>query len=137
MKIVFFSIPAWGHTNPTVEVVRELSSRGHDVRYYTFAPFREVLEEAGAEVVLCDDFLPPAPKDLEERVGKDFACLVEMVTDTTLALDEKVTAELTAFQPSVIVSDSLCFWGKLFAKSGGCPMSVPPLPLPSTGTPPL
>ena len=121
MKIVFFSIPAWGHTNPTVEVVRELSSRGHDVRYYTFAPFREVLEEAGAEVVLCDDFLPPAPKDLEERVGKDFACLVEMVTDTTLALDEKVTAELTAFQPSVIVSDSLCFWGKLFAKKLGVP----------------
>ena len=26
-KIVFFSIPAYGHTNPTIEVVRELSTR--------------------------------------------------------------------------------------------------------------
>lgn len=31
-KIVFFSIPAYGHTNPTIEVVRELSTRGHEVK---------------------------------------------------------------------------------------------------------
>lgn len=116
MNIAFFSIPAWGHTNPTVEVVRELTARGHTVRYYSFAPFREKLEAAGARVVLCDDFLPPAPADLDARVGKDFACLIEMITDTTLALDGKVMAELTDFHPAVIVSDSVCFWGKLFAK---------------------
>ena len=116
MNIVFFSIPAWGHTNPTVEVVRELRRRGHGVRYYSFTPFQKVLEEAGAEVILCDDFLPPQPEDLDERVGKDFACLIEMVTDTTLALDEKVTAEFTSFPADVIVSDSVCFWGKLFAR---------------------
>lgn len=116
MNIVFFSIPAWGHTNPTVEVVRELRGRGHRVRYYSFAPFRETLEAAGAEVILCDDFLPPAPEDLSDRMGKDFACLVEMVTDTTLSLDEKIMAELKSFRPQVIVSDSVCFWGKLLAK---------------------
>ena len=116
MNIVFFSILAWGHTNPTVEVVRELRRRGHGVRYYSFTPFQKVLEEAGAEVILCDDFLPPQPEDLDERMGKDFACLIEMVTDTTLALDEKVTAELTAFPADAIVSDSVCFWGKLFAR---------------------
>ena len=27
-RIVFFSIPAYGHTNPTVEVVRQLVRRG-------------------------------------------------------------------------------------------------------------
>ena len=46
-RIVFFNIPAWGHTNPTLEVVRELSRRGHQVCYYSFEPFREKLEEAG------------------------------------------------------------------------------------------
>ena len=116
MNITFFSIPAWGHTNPTVEVVRQLTTRGHAVRYYTFKPFRSVLEEAGAGVILCDEFLPPQPADLDARVGKDFACLVEMVTDSTLALDEKVMADMTAFYPDVIVSDSVCFWGKLFAR---------------------
>ena len=44
-RIAWFCIPAWGHTNPTVEVVRALTARGHQVRYYTFAPFREKLEE--------------------------------------------------------------------------------------------
>ena len=121
MNIVFFSIPAWGHTNPTVEVVRQLTQRGHWVRYYSFAPFREKLERAGAEVILCDGHLPPAPEDLEERMGKDFACLVEMVTDTTLSLDARVMEELKVFRPDVVVADSVCFWGKLFAKKLGVP----------------
>ena len=31
-----FNIPAYGHTNPTLQVVSELVSRGHDVRYYSY-----------------------------------------------------------------------------------------------------
>ena len=115
-RIVFFCIPAWGHTNPTVEVVRQLTAMGHQVRYYSFAPFREKLEEAGAEVVCCDDAIPPAPKDLDKKLGRDFAALVEMVTETTLTLEGKVCRELEEFKPDVVVSDSVCFWGKLFAK---------------------
>ena len=38
-RIAFFCIPAWGHTNPTVEVVRTLVRQGHQVRYYSFALF--------------------------------------------------------------------------------------------------
>ena len=120
-RIVFFCIPAWGHTNPTVEVVRQLTAMGHQVRYYSFEPFREKLEAAGAEVICCDEALPPQPKDLDKKLGRDFAALVEMVTDTTLTLEEQVCRELEAFQPDVIVSDSVCFWGKLFAKKLGIP----------------
>ena len=120
-RIVFFCIPAWGHTNPTVEVVRTLVRQGHQVRYYSFTPFREKLEDAGAEVVLCDGFLPPPPKDLDKKVGKDFSALVEMAADTTLALEDKVSRELTEFRTEVIVSDSVCFWGKLFAWKMGIP----------------
>ena len=114
-RIVFFCIPAWGHTNPTVEVVRTLVRQGHQVRYYSFAPFQKKLEDAGAEVVLCDGFLPPPPSNLDKKVGKDFSALMEMAADTTLALEDKVCRELTEFQTDVIVSDSVCFWGKLFA----------------------
>ena len=120
-RIAFFCIPAWGHTNPTVEVVRTLVRQGHQVRYYSFAPFREKLEDAGAEVVLCDGFLPSPPKDLDKKVGKDFSALVEMAADTTLALEDKVCRELTEFRTEVIVSDSVCFWGKLFAWKLGIP----------------
>src|SRR5690625_1108988 len=116
-NIVFFSIPAHGHTNPTIPVVTELVSKGHQVWYYSFLEFQETIEAAGATFIACDDFLPKASqKELDRKVGKDFAALIEMVVDTTIALDEKVCKELKEIQPDCIVSDSLCFWGKLFAK---------------------
>ncbi|KOR25174.1 hypothetical protein [Clostridium sp. L74] len=34
-KIVFFSIPAHGHTNPTIAVVDELVKRRNEVWYYS------------------------------------------------------------------------------------------------------
>ena len=40
-KIVFFCIPAHGHTNPTIEVVRELVDRGNEVVYYSFNEFKD------------------------------------------------------------------------------------------------
>jgi MGT family glycosyltransferase len=120
-NIAFFSIPAWGHVNPTVAVVEALVRRGHQVKYWSFASFREKLEEAGAEVICCDQALPPAPKDLDKKVGRDFAALVEMAADTTLALEDQVLAELTQWKPEVIVADSVCFWGKLFAQRLGVP----------------
>ena len=70
---------------------------------------------------MCDGALPPAPPDLDRKVGRDFTALVQMVTDTTLALEEKVCRELETFRPEVIVSDSICFWGKLFAGKLGVP----------------
>ena len=38
-----------------------------------------------------------------------------MVVDTTINSDEKVCGELQEIKPDCIVSDSVCFWGKLFA----------------------
>ena len=66
-RIVFFNIPAYGHTNPTIEVVKELVRRGNVVRYYSFNSFREKIESAGAEFVSCDTYLPPLPADFEQR----------------------------------------------------------------------
>ena len=34
-NVMFFNIPAHGHTNPTITVVEELVERGHQVRYYS------------------------------------------------------------------------------------------------------
>lgn len=55
-KIVFFCIPAHGHTNPTLGVVRELVERGHQVYYYSYNSFREKIEAVGATFVSCDDY---------------------------------------------------------------------------------
>lgn len=115
-KIVFFSIPAYGHTNPTIEVVRELVDRGNEVLYYSFNEFKDKIEGTGAKFVCCDKYLPELRPGDEKKIGKDFAGLIEMIVDTTISLDEKVCRELKDFNPDCIVSDSLSFWGKLFAQ---------------------
>lgn len=114
-KIVFFSIPAYGHTNPTIEVVRGLTNRGHEVWYYSFEEFREKIEKVGAKFIGCDEYLPELKPQDEKKVGKDFSAMIEMIVDTTIALDKKVCKELKEINPDCIVSDSLCCWGKLFA----------------------
>ena len=120
-RIAFFSIYAFGHTNPTLAVVGELTRRGHRVRYYSFSPFQKAIEAAGGEFVRCDAYLPPPPPDVDRQVGRDFAGLVEMITDTTLAMDGPIGRDLREFAPHCVVSDSLCFWGKLWSAKLGLP----------------
>lgn len=120
-KIVFFSIPAYGHTNPTIEVVRELVDRGNEVLYYSFNEFKDEIEGAGAKFICCDKYLPELLPGDEKKIGKDFPGLIEMIVDTTISLDEKVCRELKDFNPDCIVSDSLSFWGKLFAQKLNIP----------------
>lgn len=121
-KIVFFSIPAHGHTNPTIPVVKELVNHGHQVWYYSFNEFQQKIEAAGARFISCDAYLPMiSAEELEKKAGKDFAALIEMVVETTIAMDEQVCRELRDFRPDCIVSDSVCFWGKLFARKLAIP----------------
>lgn len=119
--IFFFSIPAHGHTNPTLPLVAELVRRGHRVRYYSFAEFKDAITAAGAEFFDCTVFLPPVPSHLERRVGRDLAALIEMVTDTAVALDPVMEAEFAACRPACVVADSVCYWGRLFAQKYGVP----------------
>ncbi len=122
-KIVFFCIPAHGHTNPTLGVVKELVSRGHEVRYYSYNIMREKIDSAGATFISCDDY------DMEQklsskdttRVGKDLAFSTKILVDTTLALDDKVCKEMAELKPDCIVADSMALWGKAVALKLGIP----------------
>ena len=116
-KIVFFCIPAHGHTNPTLGVVRELVERGHEVWYYSYNSFREKIESVGAKFVSCDDYDMEQnldPKDAT-KVGKDIAFSTKILVDTTLALDDLVCEHMERLQPDCIVADSMAVWGKAVA----------------------
>lgn len=122
-KIVFFCIPAHGHTNPTLGVVRELVSRGHQVWYYSYESMREKIEAAGAKFIACDAYDTEqklSPKDAV-RVGKDLAFSTKILVDTTLALDEQVCRDMEQLQPDCIVADSMAVWGKAVALKLGIP----------------
>lgn len=122
-KIVFFCIPAHGHTNPTLGVVRELVNRGHQVWYYSYNVMREKIESAGASFFPCDDYdmeQKLTPKDAV-RVGKDLAFSTKILVDTTLALNDKVCEDMEKMKPDCIVADSMAVWGKAIALKLGIP----------------
>lgn len=122
-KIVFFCIPAHGHTNPTLGVVRELIERGHEVWYYSYNLMREKIETTGARFVACDDYDMEQkldPKDAA-RIGKDLAFSTKILVDTTLALDDMVCRDMEQLKPDCIVADSMAVWGKAIALKLGIP----------------
>lgn len=122
-RIVFFCIPAQGHTNPTLGIVRELTSRGHEVLYYSYEPFRGKIEAAGAKFHPCEEFDAEARLSPAEgaKVGTDLALSTRVLVDTTLALDEAVCAEMKRLKPDCIVADSMAVWGKAVALKLGIP----------------
>ena len=122
MKIAWFCIPAHGHTNPTLGLVKALTEAGHSIYYFSFELFREKIENAGAVFVPCDGYdFEMEDKGNADRVGKDQAFAVELLVSSTLALDEMVTQKIAEIQPDVIVSDSVAYWGKLAALKHGIP----------------
>lgn len=116
-KIVFFCIPAHGHTNPTLGVVRELIARGHQIWYYSFELMRQKIEATGASFIACDDFDAERKLDKKDaaRVGADLAFSTKLLVDTTLALDETVCRHMAEIKPDCIVADSMAVWGKAAA----------------------
>ena len=122
-RIVFFCIPAHGHTNPTLGVVRELTARGHEVWYYSYELMREKIEAAGARFVSCDAYDSEMRLSAEDaaRVGKDLALSTKVLVETTLALDETVCAHMQQMRPDCIVADSMAVWGKAVALKLGIP----------------
>ena len=122
MRIAWFCIPAHGHTNPTLGIVKALTDAGHEVYYFSFETFREKIENAGAVFIPCDGYdFEMEDKENADRVGKDMAFAVELLVASTLALDEMVTEKITKLKPDVIVSDSVAYWGKLSAMKHGIP----------------
>ena len=119
--IAFFCLPAYGHTNPTLEVVRELTKRNHQVVYFSFSPFQQRIEEAGARFINCDAELS-MDKAGAMAANSDVGGSIKLLTDTTLALDKKICETLQALQPDCIVADSMAVWGKFAALKLGIPL---------------
>jgi MGT family glycosyltransferase len=122
-KIAFFCIPAHGHTNPTLGVVRELVARGNEVYYYSYEMMREKIEATGAKFIPCDSYDPQMHLSKEDsaKIGKDLAFSTELIVNLTLALDDAILKGMQELKPDVIVADSMAFWGKLIAKKLAIP----------------
>ncbi len=122
-RIAFFCIPAHGHTNPTLEVVKELIRQGHEVRYYSYECMKEKIVATGAEYISCDEYdyeqkLTPADG---KRIAEDMAFAVEVLVNSTLAMDAALLEQIKQWKTDCIVADSMALWGKLIAKKLNVP----------------
>lgn len=124
-KIAFFCIPAHGHTNPMLPVAAELVQRGNTVRFYSFNEFGEKIRATGAVFVACDTFLPKLTEQEEDSL-KNVSATEMTIQDIrmTLSMDGFLSKEFASFQPDVVYTDSVCFWGKLCAWKHNIPMVV-------------
>lgn len=123
MKIVFFNIPAHGHTNPTLGIVKELIKNNHKVYYYSYEIMREKIESSGAHFIPCDKFDSQTKLSNEdkEKIAKDLVFSTNLIVDMTLRLDDEILKEMQELKPDIIVADSMAFWGKLIAKKLNIP----------------
>lgn len=110
-------MPAAGHVNPTVPLVRELVRRDIDVTYYTDEAFAAVVEGAGA------GWRPYPPNTISaeviaeaNRTGGALG-VVARGLPATETLVPFLVERLRAEQPDAVAFDSNAIWGYMAAAS--------------------
>lgn len=79
--IAVVSIPAHGHVNPSLEIVRTLAGRGHRVTYANAVSFKDVIQSTGAELKPYESGLP----------STEDAWTDDPIDQLTLFLDDAIT----------------------------------------------
>lgn len=110
-KVLFFGIPAYGHTNPTLPVVTELVQRGEQVIYYSSELFQPAIERTGATFRSINDFYNEQTY-VDENLMR-FAYTLIQITQEILAA---IVPAIVDDKPDYLIFDSLCIWGKCIAQ---------------------
>ncbi|MFD7433193.1 macrolide-inactivating glycosyltransferase [Streptomyces sp. NPDC059861] len=118
--IAMFSIAAHGHVNPSLEVIRELVTRGHRVTYAIPPVFEKKVAETGAEVKLWKSTLP-GPDDDPEAWGETLLDNVEpFLNDAIQALPQLIEA-YEGDEPDLVLHDIASYPARVLAHRWGVP----------------
>ncbi len=108
-------VPAFGHTNPTLPLAKELLNRGHDVTYYTVPSLKESVESNGARAVVLQTAEDPADT-ISNRDGapneEDLQGHMMHMFVENQAVTNEVMNHLEQEEVDVIVYDPMSAWGK-------------------------
>jgi MGT family glycosyltransferase len=128
---LFVVPPLTGHTNPTVAIGAELSSRGHSVAWCGFPEVLEPLLPDGAAIIEVADHMPP---DLvlaveNESQGLRGAAALKFLFEQFLvplahAMVDGVDDAVRERRPDVMVVDQQAFAGALVARRRGVPWAT-------------
>jgi MGT family glycosyltransferase len=116
--LLFYNLPAHGHVNPSLPLVRELTARGHRVVYVMTEGYRSRIEAAGAEfraydpALVADDYFEARGLDGSRPIRTTDALL-----ETTTALLPGLLAQVDELKPEAVIHDTMCLWGWAAAKA--------------------
>ncbi|MFC3996241.1 macrolide family glycosyltransferase [Nocardiopsis sediminis] len=124
MHFAFSSMPAHGHINPTLPLVRELVRRGHRVSYAVNEGFHPAVASAGATPLSLPGEMPgpgamPDPSSGFDPafMGRMLDFFVGMTRDGVAALEEHLAAD----RPDAVCYDSMDMVGRFTAERLGLP----------------
>ena len=115
--VLFYNIPATGHSNPSLPLVAEVVRRGVRVVYYNTDPFRAPVEATGAEF---RSYGAPYAFEPEPDVAAPFKAM-GMILAASEELLPRLIPAARAEQPDLVIYDSMCPWGKQVAQALGVP----------------
>ncbi|HRL12763.1 MAG TPA: glycosyltransferase [Aggregatilineales bacterium] len=114
-KALFFSVPAHGHINPSLPLVKELVGRGHEITYFTTEDYRPRIEATGAVVQIYtgieDDYFDARGLDGSRPQKAALALLT-----TTKAILPGLLEAVAHAKPHYILYDCMCPWGYFIAR---------------------
>lgn len=110
--LCYFNIPATGHVNPAIPLVRALVARSDRVIFFDTPEFRTSVENTGAEFRPIDldyDFVP------RQDVLAPFKAMSRII-DQSFHVIPQVLEQTRALDPDLILYDTMCPWGKQVAQ---------------------
>lgn len=115
---VFFSLPGFGHTNPTLNIAGELRRLGHTVIYYSNEIFKERIESSGVTYRSYDTKLL-----FDGNISQNISLFAKKLVASTEAGLESLQEKTEKDKPDCIIHDSFALWGQ-FLGSTLCVPSV-------------
>ncbi|RKH50500.1 glycosyl transferase [Corallococcus sp. AB049A] len=118
--IAMVSIPAHGHVNPSLELIRELVSRGHRVTYANDAAFAEPIARTGAELRPYRSLLPQEGVT-QTRWPDDLVGQLDMFLDDAMAMLPQLRAAYEHDRPDLFLYDIGCSTARILGENWGIP----------------
>ncbi len=117
--IAMFSIAAHGHVNPSLDVIRELVSRGYRVSYAIPASFAGKVAATGAEPVIYTSTLPT--EEDPEAWGTELIDNLEPFLDDAVQALPQLAAAFDGDEPDLVLHDITSYPARVLAHRWGVP----------------
>ena len=111
---VFFNVSAYGHVNPTLPIVAELSRRGHKVYYFIGESFADAVQKAGGIPVVLPGTL--RSRNTTPPGDKEIALLPFLMAIESPRTVPEIVDRLKSIQPDCIVFNTMLLAARLVAR---------------------